>query len=104
LIALCRAKGSLGAAKPEDNLRFAKSNTQLFGCFSLDGRLYATRRLHMPHSIEKTIQLAAPIARVWRALTNYEEFGAWFRVKLTAPFAAGITATGHIAYPGYERC
>jgi uncharacterized protein YndB with AHSA1/START domain len=32
--------------------------------------------------IEKQIELNAPVARVWRALTNYQEFGAWFKVNL----------------------
>jgi len=57
----------------------------------------------MTNTIAKTIELAAPIDRVWRALTDYQEFGAWFRVKLAAPFAVGVTASGHIAYPGYEH-
>jgi uncharacterized protein YndB with AHSA1/START domain len=57
----------------------------------------------MTDKIEKTIDLAAPIDRVWRAITDYEEFGAWFRVKLEAPFAVGAPATGHITYQGYEH-
>ena len=28
--------------------------------------------------IEKVVDLKAPVARVWRALTNHEEFGEWF--------------------------
>ncbi len=32
--------------------------------------------------IEKKIVLRAPRERVWRALTNADEFGTWFRVKL----------------------
>ena len=36
----------------------------------------------MTDRIAKTIDLDAPIARVWRALTNHEEFGQWFRVRL----------------------
>ena len=53
--------------------------------------------------IEKRIELNASVARVWRALTDYEEFGAWFRVKLEAPFVVGKTTKGHITYPGYEH-
>lgn len=30
--------------------------------------------------IEKQIKLNAPISRVWQALTDAKEFGAWFRV------------------------
>jgi uncharacterized protein YndB with AHSA1/START domain len=56
-----------------------------------------------PDKIEKTIELAVPIARVWRALTDHEEFGAWFMVKLDRAFAVGAEATGHITNPGYEH-
>jgi uncharacterized protein YndB with AHSA1/START domain len=53
--------------------------------------------------IEKRIELKAPVARVWRALTDYREFGEWFRVKLEAPFVAGEVARGNITWPGYEH-
>lgn len=53
--------------------------------------------------IEKKIELKAPVARVWRALTDYREFGEWFRVKLDGPFVPGETSTGHITWPGYEH-
>ncbi len=39
----------------------------------------------MHDRIEKRIELKAPIARAWRAISDYREFGAWFGVKLTAP-------------------
>jgi len=53
--------------------------------------------------IEKKILLHAPKSRVWRALTNAEEFGAWFRVKLEGGFAVGQRTQGKITYPGYEH-
>ena len=53
--------------------------------------------------IEKRIELKAPVSRVWRALTDHEEFGQWFRVKLDGPFAPGKAARGHITWPGYEH-
>jgi len=53
--------------------------------------------------IEKQIELKAPIARVWRALTDHREFGKWFRVNVEGPFVAGQTSRGRITYPGYER-
>jgi uncharacterized protein YndB with AHSA1/START domain len=53
--------------------------------------------------IVKQIQLHAPPARVWRALTDYKEFGAWFRVSLESPFVPGKTTRGRITYPGYEH-
>lgn len=57
----------------------------------------------MNNSIEKRIELKAPISRVWRALTDYREFGEWFRVKLEGPFVPGETVQGKITYPGYEH-
>lgn len=57
----------------------------------------------MDHCIEKKIELNAPVSRVWRALTDYREFGEWFRVKIDGPFTPGQTSTGHITYPGYEH-
>jgi uncharacterized protein YndB with AHSA1/START domain len=53
--------------------------------------------------IEKQIRLRAPKSRVWRALTDAEEFGAWFRVKLEGPFVPGGRTKGKITYPGYEH-
>jgi uncharacterized protein YndB with AHSA1/START domain len=53
--------------------------------------------------IEKAVELKAPVARVWRALTDYKEFGQWFRVNLEGPFVAGKSTRGNITYPGYEH-
>jgi len=53
--------------------------------------------------IEKTIVLRAPRTRVWRALTDAEQFGSWFRAKLETPFAVGKRATGRITHPGFEH-
>jgi uncharacterized protein YndB with AHSA1/START domain len=53
--------------------------------------------------IEKQIALKAPVSRVWRALTDYREFGEWFGVKFESPFVAGEIARGRITYPGYEH-
>lgn len=53
--------------------------------------------------IEKRIELKAPVARVWRALTDYREFGEWFRVNLEGPFVPGEVVRGHITLPGYEH-
>jgi uncharacterized protein YndB with AHSA1/START domain len=57
----------------------------------------------MSNTIEKSIVLQAPVARVWRALTDYREFGEWFQVKLEGPFLPGQISRGHITYPGYEH-
>ncbi|HUD57290.1 MAG TPA: SRPBCC family protein [Terracidiphilus sp.] len=57
----------------------------------------------MNDRIEKRIELKAPVSRVWRALTDYREFGQWFRVKLEGPFVVGQLVRGQITYPGYEH-
>src|SRR6201987_4261550 len=57
----------------------------------------------MANTIEKRIELNAPVSRVWRALTDYREFGEWVRIKLDGPFVPGEISTGHITYPGYEH-
>jgi uncharacterized protein YndB with AHSA1/START domain len=57
----------------------------------------------MEDRVEKRIVLEAPVSRVWRALTDYREFGEWFRVNLEGPFEVGKAARGRIAYPGYEH-
>jgi uncharacterized protein YndB with AHSA1/START domain len=57
----------------------------------------------MTDKIEKQIELKAPVARVWRALTDFREFGSWFGVKLQGPFEVGKTARGSITYAGYEH-
>ena len=56
----------------------------------------------MADSIERSVELDAPIERVWRALTDHEEFGTWFRVRLDGPFVVGEMSRGRMAYPGYE--
>src|SRR6267143_2446437 len=53
--------------------------------------------------IEKAITLRAPRARVWRAITNAQEFGAWFEVKFDGAFRPGQRIEGHITSPGYEH-
>ncbi|HYV20021.1 MAG TPA: SRPBCC family protein [Verrucomicrobiae bacterium] len=53
--------------------------------------------------IEKEIVLRAPLPRVWRAITDTKEFGAWFGVSLDGAFAAGRPIRGRITIPGYEH-
>lgn len=50
----------------------------------------------VPDRIEKNIVLRALRARVWRALSDSTEFGAWFGVRFDAPFVPGASLRGHI--------
>jgi uncharacterized protein YndB with AHSA1/START domain len=53
--------------------------------------------------IEKKVFLRAPRARVWRALTDAADFGAWFGVELSGTFAPAVRLRGRITHPGYEH-
>jgi uncharacterized protein YndB with AHSA1/START domain len=54
--------------------------------------------------IERKIQLKAPRSRVWRALSDATEFGAWFGVDFRGKaFVAGKPVQGKVTYPGYEH-
>ena len=53
--------------------------------------------------IEKTVTLRAPRSRVWRAISNADEFGQWFGVTLDRPFAEGARVQGKIKDPRYAH-
>ena len=53
--------------------------------------------------IEKKVLLRAPRSRVWRALTNADEFGRWFGARLTGTFTPGARVRGPITHKGYEH-
>lgn len=53
--------------------------------------------------IEKRIELRAPRARVWSAIADANEFGAWFGMKLEGAFAARATIRGRLTIPGYDH-
>ena len=46
--------------------------------------------------IEKKTVLRAPADRVWRAISDSQQFGRWFGVEFDGPFVAGGRLTGRI--------
>ena len=50
--------------------------------------------------IERTIVVRAPQARVWRALTNLEEFAKWFSVEAEGKFEPGARLRMVSTYDG----
>lgn len=46
--------------------------------------------------IEKTILLKAPLARVWRAISDAGEFGQWFGMTFEGRFVPGARLEGRI--------
>lgn len=51
----------------------------------------------MADRIEKIATLKAPLAKVWRAISDSAAFGAWFGMILEGPFVEGRTVKGAIA-------
>jgi uncharacterized protein YndB with AHSA1/START domain len=53
-------------------------------------------------AIHKQLVLAAEPTRVWQAISNAEQFGAWFGAKLNGAIVAGKTLEGTVSYRGQE--
>ena len=53
--------------------------------------------------IEKRVILKAPPSRVWGAIADADQFGAWFRMQFEGPFVEGQAVRGRILSPGYEH-
>ena len=62
-----------------------------------------TDRPQTTDRIEKHFEVKAKRSRVWRAISDAGEFGAWFGMKLDRPFAAGATVVGRLTLAGYEH-
>jgi uncharacterized protein YndB with AHSA1/START domain len=58
-----------------------------------------------PIRIERQINLRAARSRVWRALTDAQEFGTWFGVALTVsgPFEPKALVSGRLTVEGYDH-
>ena len=52
--------------------------------------------------IEKSVLIRAPRSRVWHAVTDTREFGAWFGVSLDGVFAAGRHIPGRVTSAGSD--
>ena len=54
-------------------------------------------------TIQKEIVLKAPRSRVWKAISDPQEFGTWFRMDMTGVrFEPGKPVQAKMTYPGYE--
>ncbi len=49
-----------------------------------------------PDRIEKKVHLHASLERVWQAIADTKQFGAWFGVAFDGPFIAGERIVGRI--------
>jgi len=57
---------------------------------------------NVENTIEKQIEIKAPVAKVWKALTDSKLFGQWFGVNLHSEFVAGKTTKGRNTSKGFE--
>jgi uncharacterized protein YndB with AHSA1/START domain len=53
--------------------------------------------------IEKHIDLRASPSKVWKALTDHNEFGQWFGCQFERPFVVGQTVRGTLNHPSFEQ-
>jgi len=57
---------------------------------------------NLENSIERQIEIKAPIPKVWEALTNAKLFGQWFGANFHSPFVAGQTTKARNTSKGFE--
>lgn len=65
--------------------------------------MMATQEVSSTDRIEKRVELRATRARVWRAISDSQQFASWFGIRLDGPFAEGSTVKGFITSKGYEH-
>ena len=58
-----------------------------------------------PERIEKHVVIHAPVERVWSAISEPAELGAWFGIDLagTPPLAPGLALAGRVLHEGFEH-
>lgn len=57
---------------------------------------------HDENTIERQIQIKAPVEKVWKALTNSQLFGQWFGANFKSEFVAGKTTNAKNTSKGFE--
>jgi uncharacterized protein YndB with AHSA1/START domain len=53
--------------------------------------------------IEKEMILRAPRTRVWKALTDHQQFGEWFGIQMQGRFTPGTKVVGQMTAKGWEH-
>ncbi len=57
---------------------------------------------NVENTIERQIQINAPVGKVWKALTDSQIFGQWFGAKFQTEFVAGKTSLAKNTTKGFE--
>ena len=53
--------------------------------------------------IERSIELKAPLSKVWKAITDHNEFGQWFGCQFDGPFVVAKTIPGKLNFPDFDH-
>ena len=53
--------------------------------------------------IEKQLFLRAPLSKVWSAIADAKQFGAWFGVEFEGPFEPGAWLKGRLTIKDYSH-
>ena len=56
----------------------------------------------LENTIERQIEIGAPLSKVWDALTTASKFGQWFGANFHSPFVAGQTSKARNTSKGFE--
>lgn len=57
---------------------------------------------NVENSIERQIDIKAPVEKVWKALTDSKQFGQWFSANMQSEFVAGKTTKAMNTSKGFE--
>jgi uncharacterized protein YndB with AHSA1/START domain len=58
--------------------------------------------INVENSIERQIEINAPLDKVWKALTDSKLFGQWFGANFHSEFVAGKTTKARNTSKGFE--
>ena len=60
------------------------------------------KKISTENTVERELEVKAPISKVWSALTDSNLFGQWFGARFDLAFVAGKTVIGKNLSKGFE--
>lgn len=62
-----------------------------------------TETITTENQVTRSIDLKAPIEKVWKALTDHRQFSQWFGASVETAFVPGQVSPGRISCSGFEN-
>ncbi|MEM7003693.1 MAG: SRPBCC family protein [Pseudomonadota bacterium] len=59
--------------------------------------------MELENSIVRSVDIKAPISKVWDAIADHKKFGAWFKCVVDEPFVEGGVCTCRSTYHEHEE-